>query len=72
LTDTVHNVNESTIAGRRQIDGMYTLEGLGQFRTDLEAGARRLGLTDAGPAADPGGDVENEPISHGVQPHAQK
>lgn len=27
-----------------QIDGMYTLEGLGDFRTDLEAAARRLGL----------------------------
>lgn len=27
-----------------QIDGMYTLEGLGEFRTDLEAAARRLGL----------------------------
>ncbi|WP_116995970.1 hypothetical protein [Desertimonas flava] len=27
-----------------QIDGMYTLEGLGEFRTDLEAAAKRLGL----------------------------
>ena len=27
-----------------QIDGMYTLEGLGDFRRDLEAAAKRLGL----------------------------
>jgi hypothetical protein len=27
-----------------QIDGLYTLEGLGQFRHDLEAAATRLGL----------------------------
>lgn len=27
-----------------QIDGLYTLEGLGQFRQDLEAAAKRLGL----------------------------
>ena len=27
-----------------QIDGMYTLEGLGEFRIDLEAAATRLGL----------------------------
>lgn len=35
----IHNLRASN-----QIDGMYTLEGLGQFRNDLDAAARRLGL----------------------------
>lgn len=32
------------LSASNQIDGMYTLEGLGEFRHDLEAAAKRLGL----------------------------